>query len=147
MVGLTLPANERAGSSEDPLLSLAFWCGRLRHVASVRDCVRATRVQLIRQDRGVFDTFPLSLITSQTIAGLSETAGAPLDVQRLRPNILVQASDGGGFPEDGWVGCVLRIGVMCLRIDKRDDRCVVITIDPLTTERNLALSGTQLQHP
>ncbi len=96
----------------------------------------ASGVRLIKQDRGVFDTFPLSLITTQTIARLSETVGAQLEVQRFRPNILVEASDGGDFPEDGWLGCVLRIGAMRMRVDKRDGRCVVITIDPLTTERN-----------
>ncbi len=96
----------------------------------------ASGVRLIKQDRGVFDTFPLSLITTQTIARLSETVGAQLEVQRFRPNILVEAVDGGDFPEDGWLGCVLRIGAMRMRVDKRDGRCVVITIDPLTTERN-----------
>ena len=93
-------------------------------------------VRLIKQDRGVFDTFPLSLITTQTIARLAETVGTQLDVQRFRPNILVEAGDEAVFPEDAWVGCVLRIGAMRMRVDKRDGRCVVITIDPVTTERN-----------
>jgi hypothetical protein len=42
----------------------------------------------------------------------------------------------------GWVGCVLRIGGMRMRVDKRDGRCVVITIDPVTTERNAAILRT-----
>ena len=95
--------------------------------------------RVIRQDRGIFDTFPLSLITTQTIARLGESVGAPLDVQRFRPNILIDldaAADGAPFAEDGWVGCVLRLGSLRLRVDKRDGRCVVITIDPVTTERN-----------
>ena len=37
------------------------------------------------------------------------------------------------------MGCVLRIGGLRLRVDKRDGRCVVITIDPVTTERNPAI--------
>ena len=37
------------------------------------------------------------------------------------------------------MGCVLRIGSMRMRVDKRDGRCVVITIDPETTERNPAI--------
>ncbi|MEX2497148.1 MAG: MOSC N-terminal beta barrel domain-containing protein [Woeseia sp.] len=99
-------------------------------------------VRVIRQDRGVFDTFPLSLITTQTIARLGETLGAPLVVQRFRPNILVEAADEVPFAEDGWVGCVIRIGGMRMRVDKRDGRCVVITIDPVTTERNPAILRT-----
>jgi len=95
--------------------------------------------RVIRQRRGVFDTFPLALITTQTIARLGEIVGARLDVQRFRPNFLVEAADEAPFPEDAWVGCVLRIGGMRMRVDKRDGRCVVITIDPVTTERNPAI--------
>ena len=98
--------------------------------------------QVIRQDRGIFDTFPLSLITSQTIAQLGENVGAPLEVERFRPNILVEAAHEAPFSEDSWVGCVLRIGGARMRVDKRDGRCVVITIDPVTTERNPAILRT-----
>ena len=95
--------------------------------------------RVIRQDRGIFDTFPLALITTQTVVRLGEMVGAQLDVQRFRPNILVEAADEAPFAEDGWVGSVLRIGGMRMRVDKRDGRCVVITIDPVTTERNPAI--------
>ena len=93
-------------------------------------------LRVIRQDRGVFDTFPLSLITTQTIARLGEMVGGALDVQRFRPNILVEAVDEAPFSEDDWVGCVLRIGGMRMRADQRDGRCVVIAIDPVTTKCN-----------
>ncbi|MCX7175471.1 MAG: MOSC domain-containing protein [Proteobacteria bacterium] len=96
-------------------------------------------VRLIKQDRGVFDTFPLSLITTRTIARLAETVGTQLDVRRFRPNILVEATDEVDFPEDAWVGCVLRVGATRIRVDKRDGRCVVITIDPETAKRNPAI--------
>jgi hypothetical protein len=99
-------------------------------------------VRVIRQDRGVFDTFPLSLITAQTILRLGEMVGAPLNVGRFRPNILVEAADEAPFAEDRWVGCVLRIGSMRMRVDERDSRCVVITIDPVTAERNPAILRT-----
>ena len=65
--------------------------------------------------------------------------GAQLDVKRFRPNLLVEASGNAPFQEDDWVGCTLRIGGMVMRVDKRDGRCVVITIDPATTERNPAI--------
>jgi uncharacterized protein YcbX len=99
-------------------------------------------VRVIKQDRGIFDTFPLSLISTQTIDRLGGMTGAHLDVQRFRPNILVEAADETPFPEDGWVGCVLRIGGLRMRVDKRDGRCAVITIDPATTERNPAILRT-----
>ena len=91
--------------------------------------------RVIRQDRGVFDTFPLSIITTGTIGRLGEIVGARLDVQRFRPNLLVESDDGVPFAEDAWVGCVVRIGSLRMRVDKRDGRCVVITIDPVTTQR------------
>lgn len=99
-------------------------------------------VQLIRQSRGIFDTFPLSVITTQTIGRLGEMVGTRLEVQRFRPNILVEAAPDEPFAEDDWVGCVLRLGGIRMRVDKRDGRCVVITIDPVTTERNPAILRT-----
>ena len=97
-------------------------------------------LRAIKHDRGIFDTFPLSLITTQSIARLGEMVGLSLDVQRFRPNILVQAyDDERPFAEDSWVGRVLRIGGLQMRVDKRDGRCAVITIDPMTTERNAAI--------
>ena len=96
----------------------------------------------IKQNRGIFDTFPLSLITTQTIARLSDSVGARLDVQRFRPNLLVEAADPAPFQEDDWVGRTLRIGSIEMRVDKRDGRCVVITIDPITTERNPTILRT-----
>jgi hypothetical protein len=92
-------------------------------------------MRVIKQDRGIFDTFPLSIITTQTVARLGEMVGLGLDVQRFRPNILVQADGAAPFSEDNWVGRVLRVGGLRMRVDKRDGRCVVITIDPLTFER------------
>src|SRR5689334_21922860 len=68
-------------------------------------------VHVIKQDRGVFDTMPLSLLTTQAVAGLSRMAGAAaLAAERFRPNLLVEATSGPGFPEDTWVGRVLRVG-------------------------------------
>jgi uncharacterized protein YcbX len=96
-------------------------------------------VRVIRQDRGIFDTMPLSLITTQTIARLGEVVGARLEVGRFRPNLLVEAADEAPFAEDAWVGGVLRIGGTRLRVDKRDGRCAVITIDPVTAERDPAI--------
>ena len=94
---------------------------------------------MIKQDRGVFDAFPLSLITTRTIAHLGESVCAELAVERFRPNILVETEDEAPFQEDSWVGQVLSIGDLRMRVDKRDGRCVVITIDPETAERNPAI--------
>lgn len=94
---------------------------------------------VIRHDRGLFDTFPLSLISTQTLAETSRLVDEELDVRRFRPNILIDGVDGAPFFEDILVGSVLRIGSLRMRIDKRDGRCAVITIDPTTLERSPAV--------
>jgi uncharacterized protein len=101
--------------------------------ASLGDGVRA-----MKQDRGVFDAMPLSLITTRSIAELGELVGYELEPQRFRPNLLVESDER----EDAWVGRVLRIGGMAMRVDQRDDRCVIITIDPVTRERDPAVLRT-----
>jgi uncharacterized protein YcbX len=101
--------------------------------------------RVIKQDRGIFDTFPISLITTATIADLGDLVGSQLEISRFRPNILVEAADRSPFPEDAWVGSVLRIGGLRMRVDKRDGRCLVVTIDPQTTERNPAILRTIAQ--
>jgi uncharacterized protein YcbX len=92
--------------------------------------------RVIRQSVGIFDTFPLSLITTQTIASIGSVIGAELDSRRFRPNLLIDATTGDAFPEDQWVGAVVQIGGMTMRIDKRDKRCVTINVDPDSSERD-----------
>jgi uncharacterized protein YcbX len=107
-------------------------------------------VRVIKQDRGVFDTMPLSLVTTQTVAGLGRLVGADLAAVRFRPNLVVEASGpafadarGGGSMsrcvEEAWVGRVLRVGGLRMRIDKRDKRCVVVNVDPVTLHRDPAV--------
>jgi uncharacterized protein len=95
-------------------------------------------VRAIKQDRGVFDAMPLSLITTAGIADLGGLMGYELDVQRFRPNLLVESDER----EDAWVGRVLSVGGMTMRVDQRDERCVIITIDPVTRERDPAVLRT-----
>lgn len=101
--------------------------------------------RVIRQDRGIFDTFPLSLISTQTISTLGQSVGMDLKPQRFRPNFLIEATDDAPFQEDDWVGCTLRIGEARIRVDQRDGRCVVITIDPDTHERKPEVLQTVYQ--
>ena len=89
-------------------------------------------MRVIKQNRGVFDAMPLSLITTQSIAELEGLVGFGLDPQRFRPNLLVEADER----EDAWVGRVLRIGGMAMRVDQRDERCVIVNIDPVSGARD-----------
>lgn len=99
-------------------------------------------VRVIKQNRGVFDTAPLSLITVQGLATLGARVGTTLEATRFRANIVVDAPDAGEFPEETWVGRTLRIGGMRMRVDQRDQRCVMINVDPATTSKNPAVLRT-----
>ncbi|MBA2707062.1 MAG: MOSC domain-containing protein [Gemmatimonadaceae bacterium] len=95
--------------------------------------------RVIKESRGIFDTMPLSLITTQTIAALGSMVGSEMDVRRFRPNLLIHATDEAPFQEDEWVGAVVRIGPMAMRVDQRDKRCVTVNVDPVTSVRDPAI--------
>jgi uncharacterized protein len=90
-------------------------------------------VRVIKQNVGVFDDMPLSLISTRTIAGLQELTGRTLEVQRFRPNLLIEPLKDAAFPEDGWLGATLQIGEMRMRIDPR---CAIVTMDPESGDRD-----------
>lgn len=92
--------------------------------------------RVIKQGRGIFDTMPLSLISSQTITTLGSLVGEELTTLRFRPNFVIDADGDVEFPEDQWVGKTLRIGNIRMRVDQRDKRCVMVNVDPSTTTRN-----------
>ena len=90
----------------------------------------------MKLDRGTFDTMPLSLITTRTVESLAKLQGTDLNVRRFRPNLVIEAIGEAAFPEDEWVGRDLTVGTTWMRIDKRDKRCVVVNIDPVTGRRD-----------
>ena len=98
-----------------------------------------TSLPVIKTQRGFVDAAPLSLITTQTVAALAAMVGIELSVLRFRPNLVVTANDGAPFQEDAWVGSVLRVGGLQMRVDARDGRCVVVNVDPVTAQRNPAV--------
>ena len=58
------------------------------------------RIHLHRDHRGTFDSFPVSVISVQSVAALTELAGRELDPRRFRPNIVIDAP-GEEFTEEG----------------------------------------------
>ncbi len=91
-------------------------------------------VRVMKLDRGTFDALPLSLLTTRS--------AGDFDVRRFRPNVLVEAVGDTDFPEDAWVGRVLRVGGVRMRIDRRDGRCAVVNVDPVTGERDPSVLRT-----
>jgi uncharacterized protein YcbX len=102
-------------------------------------------VHLLQSSRGLFDAFPVSVISLQTVAAVSKLVGRELEPLRFRPNIVIDAP-GHAFPEEGWLGRELRIGAARLRLDVRDERCMVINFDPHTAERDPAVLRAVARH-
>ena len=90
----------------------------------------------IKHDRGTFDASPVSLVTRQGLEALSRRVGADVDARRFRPNLVLDAPGTEEFPEDGWVGRLLGIGTAVVRVDKSDERCAVVNLDPDSLARN-----------
>ncbi|MEO9045879.1 MAG: MOSC domain-containing protein [Gemmatimonadaceae bacterium] len=93
----------------------------------------------IKQNRGIFDTMPVSLITTQTVAHVGCLVGVELDARRFRPNLVIEASPDSPFQEVEWVGEIIQIGQLKLHVNKRDKRCVMVNVDPATTDQNPAI--------
>lgn len=98
------------------------------------DGVRVTRLR-----RGLYDSMPLSLISTATVAELCRRAEVPYEPRRFRPNLLVELAEDQPFAEDDWVGRTLTVGGTVLRVDRHDPRCVVVNADPHTGETSPAM--------
>jgi MOSC domain-containing protein len=93
------------------------------------------RVHLHHDRRGTFDAFPMSVISRQTVAALSELVGRELDPRRFRQTLLLDAP-GGAFAEEALLGRSIRVGAARLRLSVRDERCMVVNFDPESAERD-----------
>lgn len=84
-------------------------------------------------ERSMTDARPVSIIGPGTIRALSEEAKLDLDARRFRANFYVQWENDAPFFEDSLVGRELQIGeLVTLQLVKKDQRCVMITLDPDT---------------
>ncbi|MBB5953800.1 hypothetical protein FHS29_000370 [Saccharothrix tamanrassetensis] len=93
----------------------------------------------MKLDRGVFDSAAVSLLTVQSAAAVGSA-----DARRFRPNVLIDAA--GDFPEDAWVGTTVTIGDVVLRVDRKDRRCGVVSVDPDTGRRDSSVLRTIAAH-
>ena len=90
-----------------------------------------------------FDVAHILLLTDATLRRLQELAPASrVDVRRFRPNLVVESSEGPGFPELGWVGRRVRVGGAVLKVDLACPRCVMITHGQGDLPRDTALMRT-----
>lgn len=111
---------------------LAIDDARLPAMLAARN-VDAAGLSLVRSDRALTDCRPVSIISLETIAQLSDEIGMPLDGRRFRANIYADLAGANGFAEDGFVGRRLAIGArVVIAVLDRDPRCKMISLDPDT---------------
>jgi uncharacterized protein YcbX len=97
-------------------------------------------VSLLRSDRSYTDCRPLSLFAIQSARKLGEETGIAVDKRRFRANVYLDLPASEGFAEDKFVGRSLRIGAkVVVAILDRDPRCMMITLDPETGEKEPAI--------
>ncbi|MBX3083728.1 MAG: MOSC domain-containing protein [Anaerolineae bacterium] len=93
----------------------------------------AHKFHLIHLGIGAFDDFPVSVISTATLDGLSAKVGFPVQSDRFRPNIVVETNEAIDAIEDQWVSHALRFGSAAdaarIAVVMRDPRCVMVNLD------------------
>jgi uncharacterized protein YcbX len=109
----------------------------------VRDVVLAGRIAE-RAAGTFFDYAPIHLLTTAALATLEAAhPDGAFDPRRFRPNLVVATPSGvAGFPENAWVGRVLAIGDVRLRIVAPTPRCVVTTLPQPGLPRDVGILRT-----
>lgn len=99
------------------------------------------QLNLFRSDRAMTDCRPLSIFAVQSARKLGQETGIAVDKRRFRANVYLDLTSSEGFAEDEFVGRTVRIGAkVVISILERDPRCMIITLDPDTGNKEPALS-------
>jgi uncharacterized protein YcbX len=82
------------------------------------------------EEGAFFDVAPLHLVTTRSLQSLSALApGSRFELERFRPNVVLETSSEAPFPEDEWVGRELRLGPsVVVRVECATPRCVMATL-------------------
>jgi len=95
------------------------------------------KLGLRHSERSMMDTAPVSVMGLATVRALSEETGMALNPLRFRTNFYVEWENDEPYFEDGLVGKEILIGECAtIRIVKKDQRCIMITLDPETAEQS-----------
>lgn len=106
-------------------------------------------VNLIKIGRGAFDSQTISVMSTATVTALGEAIGTAVTSLRFRQNIIIEPFDEQPFVEERWLDNSLVFGNkpdgLRLRLNRRIQRCVMINIDPETSEKDPAVLQTVAQ--
>jgi uncharacterized protein YcbX len=96
-----------------------------------------------------FDEGPLHLVTTSALARAGDLVGAPVDVRRLRANLVVETGGAPTFDERAWTGREVLLGdEVVLRVREPMVRCVMVDLPqvdlpPATGDGLLATLGRE----
>lgn len=100
-------------------------------------------LELMNLRSGIFDEASVSVISRSTVHTVARESGRGIescDLRRFRPNIVLETNSDDPFVEDKWVGRTLKFGegnnAAAVRVTMRDERCVMVNLDPDTAERD-----------
>jgi len=83
------------------------------------------------------------LVTDTSLESMENTWGSQLDFRRFRPNLVFSLLEKKSYLEETWFGRRLKIGSEAeLEIIRPCERCMIITVDPETGERDPSLLKT-----
>lgn len=88
------------------------------------------------------DSAPLLLVTDASLRKLGEMNGKELDSRRFRANLIISLQDDEPFTELSWIGKRFSVGDVLLEIVEPCERCMMITLDPDSLERDSAVLRT-----
>jgi uncharacterized protein len=98
------------------------------------------QLTLMQSQRAMTDCRPVSIFSLQSARQLEGETGTSIDKRRFRANVYVDLTSAGGFGENEFVGHSLRIGPkVVVSVLERDARCMMITLDPDTGEKEPAI--------
>lgn len=117
--------------------------GELREELS---SLHGSDVELMNLRHGIFDEACISVISLGTVHRIARESGRDLDLRRFRPNVVIETDGAEPFEEDKWLGRALLFGEenggASFRITMKDERCVMVNLDPDTAERDSAVMKT-----
>ncbi|MCM3338464.1 MOSC domain-containing protein [Paenibacillus sp. MER TA 81-3] len=94
---------------------------------------------------GALEEAHILLVTDASVRELEQLWGGHIDYNRFRPNLFIQLDDPLPFVEEQWLGRRLRIGAAELELNSLCERCMIITVDPDSGERDASLLKTVVQ--
>lgn len=107
--------------------------------------------RLIHLWRGTFDALNVSMITTRSIASIEQHVGLGLDTRRFRANIVIEASNvSRNYPEEDWIDKLVIFGeqddAAQVRVNRKDQRCMVVNLNPDTSSQNPDVLKSIVKH-